>query len=64
MFWRGCDVYDPKDMGFEHGPKTDYCPRVFPFDTSLRGEGNGGHLYGTALPEIEKDELIEFMKTL
>lgn len=63
-FLRGCDVYDPENMGFEHDRKTDYCPRVFPFDTSRRGEGNGGHLYGTDLLEAEKNALIEYLKTL
>ncbi len=28
-----------------------------------RGNGNGGHLYGTALPPDEKRALIEHLKT-
>ncbi|MBM3522557.1 MAG: hypothetical protein FJX57_06330, partial [Alphaproteobacteria bacterium] len=38
--------------------------RGFRFDTTLRGSGNGGHLYGTTLPTEDKRALIEFLKTL
>ena len=34
----------------------------FRFDTSLRGNGNGGHVYGTDLSEPDKAALIEFLK--
>ncbi|MEO1576761.1 MAG: hypothetical protein AAFU65_17575, partial [Pseudomonadota bacterium] len=34
------------------------------FDVSERGNGNGGHDYGTALSTEDKDDLIEFLKTL
>lgn len=34
------------------------------FDTALVGNGNGGHLYGTALPEKDKRDLLEFLKSL
>jgi hypothetical protein len=63
-FWRGCDIYDPIAVGFRATPPDDDCPRAFHFDTTLRGEGNGGHTYGTALPPDEKEALIEYMKTL
>jgi mono/diheme cytochrome c family protein len=65
-FWRGCDIYDPAGVGFRSTAPDDDCPehRVLHFDTSLRGEGNGGHLYGTELPQDEKNALIEYLKTL
>ena len=63
-FWRGCDIYDPGPVGFRSGPPDDDCPRAFRFDTRLRGEGNGGHVYGTALPPAERAALVEYMKTL
>jgi cytochrome c553 len=65
-FWRGCDIYDPVGVGFRTTPPDDDCPeyRLFRFDTSLRGEGNGGHLYGTGRPEAEKRALLEYLKTL
>lgn len=34
------------------------------FDTRLPGNGNGGHLFGTALPAEQKRDLLEFLKTL
>ena len=30
---------------------------------SCRGNGNGGHLYGTTLPEADKRALVEYLKT-
>jgi mono/diheme cytochrome c family protein len=68
-FWRGCDVYDARAMGFEHlgfesNGKSDYCPRVFLLDTKQRGNGNGGHRYGIDLSEADKDALVEYMKKL
>ncbi len=38
--------------------------RYFLFDTRRRGEGNGGHLYGTTLPPEQKEQLLEYLKTL
>jgi hypothetical protein len=35
----------------------------FLYDTRLRGNGNGGHLYGTALSRADKHALIEYLKT-
>jgi hypothetical protein len=34
------------------------------FDTRLPGNGNGGHVYGTTLPEADKQALLEYLKTL
>jgi hypothetical protein len=34
------------------------------FDTSLRGNGNGGHTYGTDLGDDDRRALIEYLKTL
>ena len=31
---------------------------------ALRGNGNGGHLYGRELPPADREALIEFLKTL
>ena len=50
-------------VGFRSTPADDDCPNLFLFDTTLRGDGNGGHLYGTDLP-AEKAALIEYLKTL
>jgi hypothetical protein len=37
--------------------------RLFVFDTSLPGNGNAGHRWGTDLPDEQKRELLEFLKT-
>jgi len=34
------------------------------YDVAEPGNGNQGHLWGTALPAEDKDALIEYMKTL
>jgi len=39
-------------------------PRVWKYYVSERGNGNGGHDYGTRLSAAEKDDLIEYLKTL
>ena len=58
-FYRGYDVYDQERMGFvSSGPAGSL------YDAGLPGNGNGGHLYGTKLPEQDKRSLIEYMKTL
>ncbi|HEY7291950.1 MAG TPA: cytochrome c [Vicinamibacterales bacterium] len=62
-FWRGYDVFDPGPVGFV----TDgtEAKRVgTSFDTSLPGNSNAGHTYGTTLPAQSKRALIEFLKTL
>jgi mono/diheme cytochrome c family protein len=62
-FYRGYDVYDPIRVGFlADGPAAAREGEIF--DTTVRGNGNGGHLYGTALPPELKAALIAFLKTL
>ena len=62
-FYRGYDVYDPLNVGFiTSGPKAERAGWLL--DTRQRGNGNGGHTYGTGLPPNEKEALLEFMKTL
>lgn len=62
-FYRGDDVFDKEKVGFvsnleENGNK------YFKFDTTLPGNSNSGHLYGTDLSPEEKDALVEYMKKL
>ena len=63
IFYRGYDVYDPRDAGFvSDGPEAQ---RVgFRVDTGLPGNGNRGHAYGTGLKDAEKSDLIEYLRTL
>jgi mono/diheme cytochrome c family protein len=63
-FYRGYDVFDQKKVGFVSSVAAEDGRQFFKFDTRLRGNGNGGHLYGTDLGDAEKEALVEYMKTL
>ena len=63
-FYRGYDVYDSRKAGFVSGVAEEKGKRYFLYDTSLPGNGNGGHLYGTQLPSADKDAIVEYMKKL
>lgn len=56
-FHRGSQEYDPVQMGY-----TDAGAYVL--DTTLEGNSNSGHDYGTKLTAEQKRELIEYLKTL
>ncbi|WP_310446919.1 hypothetical protein [Thiobacillus sp.] len=63
VFWRGYDVYDQTKVGFVvQGPEAERAGT--PLDTRLRGNGNGGHSFGTSLPAGDKTDLLEYLKTL
>jgi hypothetical protein len=62
-FYRGYDVFDTRKVGFVSDVGQENGKRFFAFDTSLPGNGNGGHLYGTTLPAADKDALVEYLKT-
>jgi len=80
VFYTGYDVYDYANVGFVTapcctGPVTSGCvqPQAgacvppgqgWEFKTSLRGNGNQGHTYGSDLTPAEKDALLEYLKTL
>jgi len=73
-FYRGFDVYDPVNVGFmsscadANARLKDGCAELKRvgtlFDTRRRGNGKGGHAYGTDLGAAEVDALIEYLKTL
>jgi hypothetical protein len=63
VFFRGYDLLDPVKVGFVSQGET--AERLgFRYDTRLPGNGNQGHLYGTDLPEEQKQALLEYLKTL
>jgi hypothetical protein len=65
-FYRGDDVYDPKDVGFVSTVAEQDSRKFFLFNTQVPGNGNGGHTgpgYGTDLPDRDKWALIEYLKT-
>ena len=62
-FYRGYDVFEPDGVGFvSSGPSAER--EGFLLDTSLRGNSNAGHLWGTELTADEKRALVEYLKTL
>ncbi|MGH8531344.1 MAG: di-heme-cytochrome C peroxidase [Gammaproteobacteria bacterium] len=67
VFYRGNDVYDPKNVGFVATESKDTNDRAFfKFETDIPGNGNQGHegpSFGTDLAPEEKDALIEYLKT-
>jgi hypothetical protein len=62
-FWRGNDLYDPERVGFITSWPGEERNGTY-FDTSLPGNSNAGHLYGTTLSADMKRALVEFLKTL
>lgn len=66
-FWIGHREYDPARLGYATLPPpadpsaVDYP--AFEYDTSLPGNSNAGHEYGTALSTAEKRDLLEYLKT-
>ncbi len=63
VFYRAYDVYDWERVGFDTRSAEAERSGVR-FDTALRGNGNGGHLYGTDLPAATKLAIIEYLKAL
>ena len=63
-FYRGYNVFDQKNVGFVSNIASEGNQQFFRFDTSLPGNSNSGHVYGTNLSAEDKDALVEFMKRL
>lgn len=64
QFYRGYNVFDQKNVGFIWNVASESSQQFFRFDTSLPGNSNSGHVYGTNLSAEEKDALVEYMKRL
>ena len=64
VFYRGNDEIDRANLGFVSTVPASNGKSYFKFDTSLPGNSNSGHLYGTDLSATEKDALVEYMKGL
>ena len=62
VFYRGYDVYDQKKVGFVSDVPSAGGRMFFKYDTSVPGNANGGHLYGTALSDMDKAAIVEYMK--
>jgi hypothetical protein len=62
-FYTGLDVIDFANVGFQSsGPWAE--ANGYHYDTTLRGNGNKGHTYGTDLTDDEKRDLLEYLKQL
>ena len=62
LFYRGYDVFDQRNVGFVSSVASEGGHQFSRFDTTLPGNSNSGHLYGTALPDAEKAALVEYLK--
>ncbi len=63
-FYRGYDLIDPVGGGFVSQAGTVGERFGKPYDTTLPGNGNSGHLYGTGLSDADKQRLLAYLKTL
>ena len=61
-FYRGNDLYDPQKVGFVSDVATAGRQVFTRYDTSVPGNSNSGHLYGTQLSDDEKRAVVEYMK--
>jgi hypothetical protein len=64
VFYKGYNVYDQRDLGFVSTLPEKDGRQFFKFDTTLPGNANTGHLYGTQLSESDKEALLEYLKHL
>jgi hypothetical protein len=55
--------YDTKKVGWNYSTPTTKTDNQT-YDTSLKGYGNQGHIYGDKLSVSERTALIEYLKTL
>lgn len=61
-FYRGWDLVDTANGGFV-SQGTEAERHGWYYDTSLPGNSNAGHRYGTDLADYEKEQLLAFLKT-
>ena len=57
-FWLGSREFDLVNVGF------DYTTGTFELDTTIKGNSNSGHRYGTQMTDEERRLLLEYLKTL
>ena len=63
VFYRGYDVYDQVRVGFISSVADENGRQYFLYDTAVPGNSNAGHMYGTSLPDEDKNAIVEYMKT-
>jgi hypothetical protein len=62
-FYRGYDVFDQAKVGFVSDVPAAGTQVFTRYDTTVPGNGNGGHVYGTTLSDEDKRAIVEYMKT-
>lgn len=63
QFYRAYDVFDYDHVGYvSSGREAEHLG--WKYDTTVRGNSNRGHLYGTELSPEDKLDLLEYLKTL
>jgi hypothetical protein len=63
LFFRGYDVFDQDNVGFVSDVSESQGRRFFMYDTTVPGNSNAGHVYGTTLADDDKRAIVEYMKT-
>jgi mono/diheme cytochrome c family protein len=63
FFYRGYDVFDQAKVGFVSDVRAANGQVFTSYDTSVPGNANGGHVYGTTLPDDDKRAIVEYLKT-
>ena len=61
-FYRGYDVFDQENVGYVSTVDRENGKEFFEYKTELSGNHNTGHLYGTNLPNEDKDALLEYLR--
>jgi hypothetical protein len=63
VFYRGYDVYDQAKLGFVSDVPAADGQIYSRYDTSVPGNANSGHVYGTTLSDDDKRAVVEYLKT-
>jgi hypothetical protein len=56
-------VFDQQKVGFVSNVPAALGQMFSLYDTAIEGNGNGGHEYGTTLPDADKRAIVEYLKT-
>ena len=63
VFYRGYDVFDRAKVGFVSDVPAADGQSFTRYDTTVPGNSNRGHVYGTTLTDEEKRAIVEYLKT-
>jgi hypothetical protein len=62
-FYRGYDLFDQVNVGFVSDVASVQGQSFSRYDTSVPGNANTGHVYGTTLAPDDKQAIVEYLKT-